>query len=168
MYRRQGSRRSIGLKVGLGLIAILLLWVTWHNGSRLFTSQDKSDAAALVEQFYKDEQIGDYGSAWELFHPLMQERFSKAEYIQKRAHITMQDFGVKSFEFSLGAPKLLPGWKMSGEAEELPVVYEIIVTQKFKSPYGNFEIVQPCYAAQATGKWRLLWSYHDKVEEAAH
>lgn len=168
MYRRRGSRGLTGIKVGLGIAAVLLLWMTWHNGARLFTSQDKRDAAALVEQFYKDEQAGDYGSAWELFHPLMQEHFKKAEYIQKRAHITMQDFGVKSFEFSLGVPKLLAGWKMSAEAAELQGVYEIVVTQKFHSPYGNFEIIQPCYVAQTTGKWRLLWSYQDQIEEAAH
>ncbi|BBH21825.1 hypothetical protein Back11_31700 [Paenibacillus baekrokdamisoli] len=167
MYRRRSSRGPIGLKIGLGIAAILLLWMALRSGASLFTSEDKSEAAALVQEFYKDEQVGDYGSAWELFHPLMQERFSKPEYIQKRAHITMQDYGVATFQFSLGEPKLLAGWKMSSEAAELQGVYEIIVTQKFHSPYGNFELIQPCYVVNSTGKWRLLWSYQDKVEEAA-
>jgi hypothetical protein len=95
----------------------------------------------------------------------MKQYFEKAAYIQKRAHIIMQDFGVTTFQVEVGSPTRITDWKMSAESAPLPVVYEIIVTESFHSPYGNFEIVQPCYATYDSGKWTLLWSYQaDKAQ----
>ncbi|MBO7747792.1 hypothetical protein I8J29_26735 [Paenibacillus sp. MWE-103] len=160
--RRRGKGRA-WLTIAIGVTIVWVLWLTWHNGAKLFSSGDKGGAIELVEQFYQDEQAGDYGSAWELFHPLMQKHYGKSEYIQKRAHVTMQDFGAQTFEYTLGPPKLLSGWKMSSDSAEFQNVYEIVVTQKFHSAYGNFELIQSCYVANESGAWKLLWSFQNDV-----
>ncbi|QYR20601.1 hypothetical protein KZ483_22830 [Paenibacillus sp. sptzw28] len=161
MGRKHSSGGPLLFKLALGILVIMVGWLTWHNISRLFSSGDEGGPLAMVEQFYKYEQAGDFGSAWELFDPLMQQRFSKPVYIQNRAHIIMQDFGVKTFQFHAEKPKLLTGWKMSSDADEIAEVYQIDVTQFFHTPYGNFKIVQSCFASEASGEWRLLWSYQD-------
>ncbi|MFC5652853.1 hypothetical protein ACFPYJ_27870 [Paenibacillus solisilvae] len=168
MKRRRGDHLLL-FKLVIGFFILLVAWMTWHNASRFFSPGEESEALHAVEQFYKYEQVGDFGSAWELFHPLMQQRFNKPDYIQRRAHIMLQDFGVKTFEFHTGKPELLTDWKMSQETDAIAEVYQIDVTQIFHSPYGNFEIVQSCFAAYESGEWRLLWSYqNDLIETAAH
>jgi len=159
------SRRRIK-KLPRGWIAIVMLgvaaiWLTWMNtgDERLGSSGEGSGAVETVKRFYQAEQTGDFGSAWELFHPLMQERFDKASYIQKRAHIIMQDFGAQTFDFEVEDPQPVTGWKMDRDATEIPLAYKVVVKQAFRSPYGNFELVQSCYVAQEAGEWRLLWSY---------
>ncbi|SEO14404.1 hypothetical protein SAMN05518847_10664 [Paenibacillus sp. OV219] len=147
------------MKLLLGLVIVLVVWLGWRNFSGLFQSGDDEQAQAAVEQFYSFEQQGDYGSAWELFHPEMQQRFKKAEYIQNRAHIMMQDFGVNTFDVHIGSPSRVADWKMTEGAAPISVVYEFDVEELFHSQYGNFTIVQPCYAAYDSGKWKLLWSY---------
>ncbi|UVI31627.1 hypothetical protein [Paenibacillus spongiae] len=168
MIRRKRMRRlPVGWLV-IGVIIIGALWVTWHNGTRVFKPETGGGAAEIVERFYKAEQAGDFGSAWELFHPLMQKRFDKAGYIQKRAHIVLQDFEVKTFEYEVGEPELVAGWRMDHETPEFAEAYRVVVKQLFRSPYGNFEIVQPCYAVEESGKWSMLWSYENAsaVEES--
>lgn len=165
MYPRRRYGSLPVNKMVIAIFMILVAWMTWHNASNLISSGDEDQALKVVEQFYKFEQVGDFGSSWELFHPMMQQQFEKAAYIQKRAHIVMQDFGVNTFQVEVGSPTRITDWKMSAESAPIPVVYEIIVTESFHSPYGNFAIVQPCYAAYDSGKWTLLWSYQaDKAK----
>jgi len=159
-----GKKPNTLFKLALGCLVVVVVWMTWINVSRMFSPSESSKALEAVEQFYKYEQVGDFGSAWELFHPYMQQRFAKSDYIQKRAHIIMQDFGVRTFEVNTGTPKLVKDWRMSQDAELIAEVYEIDVTEVFHSPYGNFEIVQPCYAAYHSGQWTLLWSYQNEME----
>ncbi|REE92789.1 hypothetical protein A8990_10387 [Paenibacillus taihuensis] len=147
------------MKLLLGAVIVLVVWLSWRNFSGLFGSGDDEQAQAAVEQFYEYEQQGDYGSAWELFHPEMQQRFNKAEYIQNRAHILMQDFGVNTFDVHIGSPTRIADWKMSADAAPIPLVYEFHVEESFHSEYGNFTINQPCFAAYESGKWKVLWSY---------
>ncbi|MBW7452518.1 hypothetical protein ACFOLF_10545 [Paenibacillus sepulcri] len=162
----RGKRKTgpLAFKLVLGGLIIIVAWMTWINSARMFSPSEESKALAAVEQFYKYEQVGDFGSAWELFHPFMQQRFAKSEYIQKRAHIILQDFGVKTFEFHTGTPKHITDWRMSEDADPIAEVYEIDVTEVFHSPYGNFQIVQPTYAAYHSGQWTLLWSYRKDMD----
>ncbi|WP_274649409.1 hypothetical protein [Paenibacillus humicola] len=156
-HRRRGRRP---LRLWTAALALLIaVWLVWRGGMTLAAAGGGSGAMHTVEQFYRDEQSGDFGSAWELFHPLMQQKFEKASYIQKRAHIMMQDFGVKTFDFKAGRPKHLSAWRISSDEPEINDVYEIVVTQHFHTPYGDFELVQPCYLAKDDGAWKLLWSY---------
>ena len=166
LRKRRGKRLPIGCLGAVVLLMLVIAWFTWRGGSAMVASSDSDAALATVEQFYKFEQSGDFGSAWELFHPLMQQRFEKAAYIQKRAHIMMQDFGVKTFDFEAGTPQRLAGWKMSNDAPEMENVVEVEVKQQFHSPYGDFEIVQPCFVSKDSGTWKLLWSYQGGT--AAH
>ncbi|WP_192043594.1 hypothetical protein [Paenibacillus rhizovicinus] len=162
MFHRRGKKNGRGLKLVVGIVCVLLLWITWRGASSLWTSDNKDQASEVVEQFYTFEQAGDFGSAWELFHPLMKERFEKAAYIQKRAHIMMQDFGVTTFQFKAGSPVKLRNWKMSDTAVAFPEAYEVTVTELFHSPYGNFKLVQSCYAVYDAGTWKIMWSYREQ------
>ncbi|MBM7567339.1 hypothetical protein [Paenibacillus sacheonensis] len=163
MAVRRNRGNGTVLKLMLVAFVVIVIWMTWRNtASKLMGNDDEKQARAAVEQFYAYEQAGDFGSSWTLFHPLMQERFEKAGYIQKRAQIMLQDFGVKTFDVKIGPPKRLPQWKMSREAQPIANVYEIAVTESFQSPYGNFDIHQACFAAKVDGKWRLLWSYQQE------
>lgn len=143
-------------------MVVLMGWLTWRSLAD-WTDSGGTDQSAekLVEQFYKLEQDGDYGSSWELFHSAMQEHFKKDSYIQSRAHVFMQDLGVHTFEFELGEAVLLDHWKMSDEAEPMYNVVQIPVEQTFASKFGRFSMHQLCYVTQEQGHYKLLWSYQN-------
>ncbi|WP_219835820.1 hypothetical protein [Paenibacillus sp. R14(2021)] len=164
MGRGRSNRNGAALKLLLAVFAVLVIWMTWNNLEGKIGRSDAEQALEAVEKFYHYEQTGDFGSSWELFHPVMQQRFDKAAYIQKRAHILLQDFGVTTFQLHVSAAKRLTDWRMSAEAQPIPTVYEVEVTQTFQSPYGNFSLQQPCFAALADGHWKLLWSYETENE----
>lgn len=157
--RRRAGLGPLGLKLFIGLAAAVLGWMTWYNAAALFKADEDPEALQLVKKFYAFEQEGDFGSSWELFHPLMETYFNKSSYIQRRAHITMQHFEVKTFQYRVSEPKHIVNWRMNKEAKPFSEAYEIIVTQAFQTPFGNFELVQPCYAVLESGEWRMLWSY---------
>ncbi|MFD0714307.1 hypothetical protein [Paenibacillus sp. GCM10027626] len=162
-------------KLSVGWVAILLLvlavlGMTWMNNSDFFAAavpEEGQQAISVVRQFYAAEQSGDFGSSWELFHPLMQERFDKAGYIQMRARLMMQDIGVKTFDFTIGEEKQLASWKMDDQSEELSNVVQVEVTLSFRGQYGVFQWVQPCFVAEADGRHGLLWSFSDAGADSA-
>ncbi|KAA2301856.1 hypothetical protein FY526_22830, partial [Clostridioides difficile] len=86
MLRRR-NRNALLKKIGFIAIIVLLLWLIARTIPYLFHADTSDEAAAVAEEFYKYEQTGDFGSSWELFHPLMKERFPKSAYVQNRAHI---------------------------------------------------------------------------------
>ncbi|SFI88761.1 hypothetical protein SAMN02799624_02506 [Paenibacillus sp. UNC496MF] len=166
MGRLGRGRRLPVLQLFVGAVIVAVIGLAWHNAKRLLPGSDSEGALQAVEQFYRFEQAGDFGSAWELFHPLMQQRFDKAGYIQKRAHVMMQDFGVDTFDVELGAAKAVADWRMDAAAAPIPKVYQVPVTETFYSPYGNFQLVQNCFAAYEAGAWKLLWSYQADPAQA--
>ncbi|WP_156158043.1 hypothetical protein [Gordoniibacillus kamchatkensis] len=119
-------------------------------------------AKAAVNRFYQYETAGNFGNSWELFHPQMQKMFSKDAYIQRRAHVFMQDFGVSTFRFELGQPKQLSRWRMSKDVPELAHVFVVPVVQHFQSAFGNFSIRQDVYAVKDNNQWRILWAYDER------
>jgi hypothetical protein len=131
----------------LGLAYFVPLFLI-HNGAK-----------KTVDDFYRLEQAGDYGSSWELFHSQMKLKFNKDTYIQRRSHVFMQDFGVKTFEYKLGDVRTRRNWKISSEAPMLDKVYEVPVIMAFRTAFGNFEIHQNVYVIQEDQKWKVLWSY---------
>lgn len=141
----------------LGLL-VLILGLPWMVTffSSLFA---ESQAVQAIAQFYEYERKGDFGSAWEMFHPQMQARFNKSEYIQRRSHVYMQDFGVKTFDYVLDTAEKIPLWQMDPKAPQLTRVYKVKVRQTYKGTFGLFTLEQPVYAAQENGKWRILWDY---------
>jgi hypothetical protein len=120
----------------------------------------KSKPENIVEEFYKYEQEGDFGSSWELFHSQMKQRFNKDQYIQSRAHVFMQDMNVKSFTFELGDIEKHEKWEVAKGGPALKNVYEVTVYQTFHSKFGTFVIEHPCYVTKEKGEWRLLWDYN--------
>lgn len=112
-----------------------------------------------MAEFYKLEQEGDYGSSWELLHSTMKEHFPKDQYIQKRAHIFMQDFDSDTYLYEVGKSTSVSGFQLkeNGKETELDHVYAVKVTQDFHTLYGPIQLVQMCYVAEENGEWSLLW-----------
>ena len=94
-----------------------------------------------------------------MFHPLMQKRFTKGHYIQDRAHVFLNHFGVETFDFTLGDAEKITNWKMTKDDEPLKLVYKVPVTIIYKGKYGNFSIKQDVFVAEEEGEWKILWDY---------
>lgn len=119
-------------------------------------------AKETVETFYNYEQGGEFASSWALFHPQMKSKFTKGHYIQDRAHVFMNHFGVETFTFSIGEVEKLKDWKMTEKSKSLKSVYTMRVEQTFQGKYGEFTIQQPVYVAKKNEEWLLLWNYNYK------
>jgi len=160
MLRRR--RRPLRQMSVLILIAILA-WGAWQIYGWLqssFGSSRESDIAGVVDAFYAAEQQGDFGSSWELFHSDMHKRFSKESYIETRAHVFFNHFGVQTFQYAVGQPELVGDWRMEPNASKLQYVYAVNVKSVFLSPiFGQFELEQMNYVAQENDEWRILWDY---------
>lgn len=153
------ARRSAlpkGLFIGIFLIAVFLVAFLFIKGS--FFSPSKK-AEEVVEEFYRYEQEGDFSSSWALFHLAMKERFSKGHYIQDRAHVFMNHFGVETFTYTLSKPEKVDNWKMSKKGPDMKNVYKFLVTQTYKGKYGNFDLKQEVIAVEEKGKWKIAWDY---------
>ncbi|WP_026021807.1 hypothetical protein [Bacillus timonensis] len=140
--------------LSVGAILILILFLS------LFRSSPEDVAKELVHTFYKYEQNADFGSSWELFHPLMQERFEKADYIQQRNHVFVGHFGTETFKYTVEDVEKLKTWQMSKESTIFHDVYKVPITQTYKSTYGTFTIHQDIFVVKEAGDWTILWSYH--------
>lgn len=90
----------------------------------------------------------------------MQERFSKGNYIQDRAHVFMNHFGVTTFDYELGDVKKIKNWKVTKSSPPFKKAYQVNVIQTFKGKYGNFDIHQPVYVVEEKKKWKILWDYN--------
>ncbi|WP_235846915.1 hypothetical protein [Neobacillus soli] len=147
---------SKGLFIGILLIAgiltvfLLMRWVFFSPGN---------EAKEVVDEFYGYEAGGDFSKSWGLFHSSMKEKFNKGNYIQDRAHVFMNHFGVESFTYTIDKPENLETWKMSKTGPALKDVYKVLVTQTFKGKYGNFDLKQEVFVAEEKGEWRIIWDY---------
>lgn len=120
----------------------------------------EDQAEEAIETFYSYEQEGNFADSWNMFHPLMQEKLAKVEYLQDRPHVFMDDFGVDSFEYTVEDVEQVTDWQMEEEAEPIDVVYEGTVSQEFKGKYGNFTLVQGVFAVEIDGEWKIMWDYN--------
>lgn len=145
---------------GIGLILLILITViTVIMIYFLINKPPEELAVEAVDAFYSFEQEGAFSYSWVMFHPLMKDKFSKGHYIQDRAHVFMNHFGVTTFTYTLGEAVKMKNWKMEKGAEPIEVVYNVTVTQVYKGKYGNFSIVQDAYATLIDGEWKVLWDY---------
>jgi hypothetical protein len=146
-------------KIGPVLFAILLflliLLAVWRIVPVLFVSSP----IETVEEFYTFEQEGDFGSAWDLFHSKMKERFSKTAYVTERSHIYMSHYGVATFSFEIVDREKLKTWKMDNSSKEFEDVYRVQVEQTFKSKFGSFTVQQDVYVVEENGEWLIVWQY---------
>ena len=152
--RSASSKRFLsGILVLAGIFAVILIIRT------VFISST-SEAKDVVDEFYGYEQEGDFANSWGLFHSLMKKKFSKGNYIQDRAHVFMNHFGVETFSYTIGELEELKDWKMSKTGPSLKNVYKVPVTQTYKGKYGNFDLEQEVFVTEEKGKWRILWDYN--------
>ncbi|MBE4907206.1 hypothetical protein IMZ08_03925 [Bacillus luteolus] len=153
--RRRYNRSPIPAQLFIIVVPIALLLFAFSY----FKSSPETAAEKTVSSFYQHEQNNDFASSWELFHPQMKTIFTKSDYIRYRNHIFVDQLGAKTFDYSVGEAKVLSNWKMTEQAESLSEVYEVPVTQKYKSTFGNFTHQQNIYVVKNEGEWRILWSY---------
>ncbi len=78
--------------------------------------------------------------------------------MQDRAHVFMNHFEVKTFDYSLSRAKRIKKWQMTEEGEELDV-YKITVTKDYGGKYGNFKMIKDVFATKEEGEWWILWDY---------
>lgn len=149
--------RSKGMFVGILWIVCLIILFLLIKGA--FFSPG-NQAVAVVEEFYQYEQAGEFSKSWSLFHSAMKVKFTKGNYIQDRAHVFMNHFGVETFTYKLEKPEELKKWKMSKTSPELKNIYKVLVTQTYKGKYGNFDLKQEVYVIQEKGKWKIAWDYN--------
>ncbi|HWO98129.1 MAG TPA: hypothetical protein VNM45_17720 [Bacillus sp. (in: firmicutes)] len=153
MRRRRRIRKTI-LPLVLGILIIgSLVWLI----AGFFS--DERQAKDVVQQFYTYEQEGEFAESWELFHTEMKAKFPKGHYLQDRAHVFMNHFGVQTFSFTMSGAEKLDSWSIEKGAKPLKNVYKITVIQTYKGKYGNFDLQQEVFAAKEKGEWKVLWSY---------
>lgn len=155
--RHQAIRKML-LLLGGGFLLIISVWM-FNLLSSPSTTQQSWTPKQVVAQFYQYEKVGDFGSSWELFHPLMKEKFSKNDYIQRRANTFMQDFGVETFDFTMGEAIAESSWKMSPLSPVLTDVTRIPVTLLYRSKFGDLKIQQDVYIAKEKDQYRILWPF---------
>ncbi|OLS33964.1 hypothetical protein [Bacillus sp. MRMR6] len=143
----------IGSLLVFSVITVFLLvrWSLFSPGKQV---------KEVVEEFYSYEQAGDFAQSWGLFHSKMKEKFSKGPYIQDRAHVFMNHFGVETFDFELGEPEELKKWNLSKEGPEMKEVFKIPVTQIYKGKYGNFTLHQEVFVIKEKDQWKIAWDYN--------
>jgi len=157
-HRRQQMRRVLLIFCGLFLLSVF--GYSMFSSSSVSISETPEDPRNVVEQFYNYERSGDFGSAWELFHPLMKDKFNKQDYIQTRSRVFMQNFGVETFEVKIGDYLLETSWKMSPMSPVLSDVHKYSITLVYRSYFGDLNIVQDVYVAKDDGgQYRVLWPY---------
>lgn len=151
-YRRRKKLMAIGgALIGLVVFLMVIFWMLPNADGK---------AQEAVATFYSLEQEGNFSESWEMFHPFMRDRFSKGHYIQDRAHVFMNHFGVETFDYALGDAEEIENWKMTKDAKPIEVAYRVPVTVTYKGKYGNFDINQDVYAVEDEDEWKILWDYH--------
>lgn len=143
-----------------GLIILLLFVGISIISIYFFINKSPEDLAKeAVNEFYTYEQDGAFSNSWAMFHPLMKKKFGKGQYIQDRAHVFMNHFGVTTFTYTLSEAVVVKNWKIEKGADPIDVAYKVTVTQVYKGKYGTFSIVQDVYATLVDGEWLVLWDY---------
>ncbi|UOQ94631.1 hypothetical protein MUO14_06690 [Halobacillus shinanisalinarum] len=137
------------------LIAVIIL-----IGALFLRQTPSQQAKKTVQSFYEYEQEARFAESWGLFHPLMKEKFTKGHYIQDRAHVFMNHFGVTTFSYSLSNMEKVEGWSMTKDADSIGVVYATTVVQTFKGKYGTFDLHQEVFVTEVEGDWLILWDYN--------
>ncbi|WP_066321121.1 hypothetical protein [Bacillus sp. FJAT-29814] len=151
------KRRSIPLK---GIILGALVFAAVAMLVRCVFVSSEGEAVDVVNEFYRYEQEGDFSNSWDLFHSAMRKKFTKGDYIQDRAHVFMNHFGVETFTYTLGEAEKLDKWKISKDGPAMKNVYKIPVTQTYKGKYGNFDLMQEVFVVEEKDEWKIMWDYN--------
>ncbi|KJD46510.1 hypothetical protein [Paenibacillus terrae] len=161
LFKRRAASAFVRKLLYFALICGLL-WLLWLGLGGVMSTGEGDQALEALNEFYMMEQAGNFGDSWELFHSQMKKRFEKSTYVQQRAHVFMQDMGTDTFTFELSEPQAEYDIRTEQSGDELGKAYRITVTQHYKTRFGTFDIVQPCYVTQEGEEWRVLWIYKHK------
>ncbi|MCM3763563.1 hypothetical protein [Neobacillus niacini] len=151
------KRRSILLK---GIILGTLVFAAVAMLVRCVFVSSEGEAVDVVNEFYRYEQEGDFSNSWDLFHSSMRKKFTKGDYIQDRAHVFMNHFGVETFTYTLGEAEKLDKWRISKDGPAMKNVYKVPVTQTYKGKYGNFDLMQEVFVVEEKDEWKIMWDYN--------
>ncbi len=152
---KRNNRRPMFILLLLIVFVLLVCYVIYT----FILNTPSNQAENAVEEFYTYEQEGAFSDSWEMFHPYMKERFEKGYYLQDRAHVFFNHFGVNTFSFSIEDSELIRNWQIEEDAELIDEVYHVPVTQYYQGKYGNFTIAQDVYVTNIDGEWAILWDY---------
>ncbi|WP_066192202.1 hypothetical protein [Gracilibacillus timonensis] len=147
------SKRLILLSIVLVILILLFVFLL------LYLFSDERQAVKVADTFYQHEQQGDFGDSWGLFHSSMKERFSKSEYVQDRAHVFLEHFGVTAFDYQLSEAEKVKDYQVN-ENTSLQTAYRLTATYIYESKYGYLEISQPVFLVQEEGEWCVTWEYN--------
>lgn len=154
MYRKRKVSNQVLIAVVTLFIFFSLVWVV----SGLFISPSKQ-AVQAVKEFSNYEQKGNFSDSWELFHPIMKDRFGKEQYIQERSYILMNLLGVEAFSYKVEGVKKISGWRITEDVKPFNDVYKMKVTHTLKGKYGKIEMHQEVFAVKEEGEWKIIWDY---------
>ncbi|MDR7002827.1 hypothetical protein [Neobacillus niacini] len=88
-------------RIAVGALLVVGIFLVFQV-IRLSLFSEDNQIKGVVEEFYGYEQDSDFASSWRLFHSVMKQKFNKSDYIQTRAHVFMNDFGVETFGIMQG------------------------------------------------------------------
>ncbi|PLS17812.1 hypothetical protein CVD28_08925 [Bacillus sp. M6-12] len=144
------------------LIVITIIMVLFFSFLfiRIFDSPEKL-AKEMVDEFYSYEQEGNFAESWDLFHPLMKEKWNKTTYLQDRAHVFIGHFGTESFEYNIKEIGEVEDWQMDKDTPSFKKAYKFKVTQTYKGKYGKFSFEQEVYVINNKGKCQIVWNYNE-------
>ena len=152
---KRNQRKPLIIFLLLLVVVLLVCYLVYT----FILNTPANQAEEAVEEFYTYEQEGAFSNSWEMFHPYMKERFEKGHYLQDRAHVFLNHFGVNTFTFSIENAELIRNWQIEEDAEPIDEVYHVPVTMYYQGKYGNFAIIQDVYATNIDGGWTILWDY---------
>lgn len=164
IIRGWGSTMNKRVILLFGIIMVSILVISAYL---VVKSSPENQAEEACKEFFTYEQQGAFSKSWEMLHPIVKDKFAKDTYIQDRSEAIMNYFGVLYFTYSFGEVEEIKDWAPTTDAEPIPTVYRITVSQHFNGKYGNITIVQDVYMTEVEGEWSVLWDYKN-VGESSH
>ncbi|RFU69528.1 hypothetical protein D0469_09180 [Peribacillus saganii] len=153
-------RRKKRPPVLIGITIIMVLCFSFLFISMDFNPPEQS-AKETVDKFYSHEQEGNFAESWNLFHPLMKEKWNKSTYLQDRVHVFIGHFGAETFKYHIKEIGKLKDWRITKETPSEKEAYKFQVTQTYKGKYGKFSFEQEVYVINNKGKWQIAWDYNE-------
>lgn len=147
-------------KAARRLSVLLLAGTIIFIAGRLLFNSPVSEAKSVVNQFYAYEQDANFSASWNLFHPYMKEKQSKAVYIQDRSHVFIGHFGAETFSYEIGEAEKLKEWQAAKGEKPFEYAYKFEVIQRYRGKYGRFSFLQEVYVVEQNKEWVILWNFN--------
>ena len=152
--RRLGRRQN---PVPLFLIGLAIVLFIFSIG-KLFET-DGRKAASVVKEFYKHEQHQQHSHAYDLLHPIVQNKFSKTSFIQDRNHVFFGHFGAEAYSFHIKKGSKKKNWRAEKDGDVLHNVRHFTVEKEYRGKYGHFFFIQEVYVVKEEGEWLIVWDF---------